>query len=831
MNQYSALLHQYKAYLIECVFILYWAYLKPYTFANWLQNIHPELRATDNPFKLRNEFHRNPNLHRYAQQVWWITAVVPVMLLILAAPIYQLITKQSFNWLQSSLFWLGWWLGLLLARSDNQKLEKRFKRLFGILFAVTILAITIAYFAGYVNDKLPDWLYLLGSLSLGTALSVAWGISWGVEWGVVWALAWGAVLGVTLFFSSVIGSPSITIALPLAIILGVVWRVTWIIASSVTSGVALGAALGLVWGISLGLVWDHALGVVISVVWILGILRIYLWVPEFLWMIFLFVISQQTNTAFWLSYLPPRLDQRIILPLPFMVKMLVDDYKKHPIAVRQTINYLMTFTNQKKVATKATERIAVDALDECKTLQDIATVADQLDWINSDSSQHYWILPQLLDISRNVQASYTAGSPYLQHKLLDNPISGLRELVQGRTIEKNAYLAATFGNITYKWINILKTAKHNLRQEALNSREIRQVYIAGNALDPQRAKERFKGRDKVFREIERMALSEQPPVLLLYGGRRTGKTSALNYLPDRVGADLISLLIDIQGAASATTLVGLADFFVKQIQEGIGRLRPRVKLPEPNRSKLAQDPFIELQNWLSEIEISYPNKRFLLCLDEFERLGEIVEAKGSNAHLNFLRHIIQYRPAWIVLFSGNHYLSELPDYWSDYLINAHALKMTYLSESEARELIKLPVADFPDIYKDSAVDAIIELTRCQPYLVQLMCYEIVEKLNQDFREYKRDTDIDKANIDDVEIVVPRVLERGIHYFRELWTNLTEGEKRLLIFIVKGKIYNTKNSKVALKLIQKEILQRQNNSYCFQVPLIKKYIEKLIEEEM
>ncbi|MEO1427921.1 MAG: ATP-binding protein [Cyanobacteria bacterium J06633_8] len=594
---------------------------------------------------------------------------------------------------------------------------------------------------------------------------------------------------------------------------------------------ALGAALGLVWGITLGLVWKESVGLALSVVWILGILRIYLWVPEFLWMVILFVISQRSNTVFWLSYLPPRIDQKIILPLPFMVKMLVNAYKENPIAVRQTIDYLITFTNQKKVATKATEKIAVDTLKECKTLQDISTVAEQLDWIHFASSQDYWILPQLLDISRNVRASYTASSTYLQHKLLDNPINGLCELTDIRTISKNAYLAATFGNIAYRWINILKTAKHNLRQEALNSKEIRQVYIAGNALDPYRAKERFKGRDKVFREIERMALSEQPPVLLLYGGRRTGKTSALNYLPDRVGANLISLLIDIQGAASATTLVGLAEFFVKQIQEGIGRLRPRLELPEPNRSKLKQDPFIELQNWLREIEISHPNKRFLLCLDEFERLGQIAEAKSSQAHLNFLRHIIQYRPAWIILFSGNHYLSELPDYWSDFLINAHALKMTYLSESEARELIKLPVADFPDIYEDSAVDAIIELTRCQPYLVQLMCYEIVEKLNQDFREYKRDTDIDRANINDVEIVVPRVLERGIHYFRELWTNLTEGERRLLVFIAKEKVYNTSNSKVGLKLIQKEILQRQNTGYCFQVPLIKKYIEKLIEEEM
>jgi 2-phosphoglycerate kinase len=75
--------------------------------------------------------------------------------------------------------------------------------------------------------------------------------------------------------------------------------------------------------------------------------------------------------------------------------------------------------------------------------------------------------------------------------------------------------------------------------QIIQSPEIRQVYIAGNSLDPATAKNRFKGRIDIFREIETMALSEHPPVLLLYGGRRTGKTSALKYLPYRLGAVIV----------------------------------------------------------------------------------------------------------------------------------------------------------------------------------------------------------------------------------------------------------------------------------------------------
>ena len=108
---------------------------------------------------------------------------------------------------------------------------------------------------------------------------------------------------------------------------------------------------------------------------------------------------------------------------------------------------------------------------------------------------------------------------------------------------------------------------------------------------------------------------------------------------------------------------------------------------------------------------------------------------GSRAPLNFLGNVLQHRTAWTLLFSGSHEPNELPDYWSDYLINTRTLRVSYWDEESARELIVEPVEDFPDICDcakrsakgdRTAVDAIIHLTRCQPYLVQLTCYEVVE---------------------------------------------------------------------------------------------------------
>jgi AAA+ ATPase superfamily predicted ATPase len=122
------------------------------------------------------------------------------------------------------------------------------------------------------------------------------------------------------------------------------------------------------------------------------------------------------------------------------------------------------------------------------------------------------------------------------------------------------------------------------------------------------------------------------------------------------------------------------------------------------------------------------SKRFLLCLDEFERLSKVVKVTGSRTPLNFRRHVLQHRAAWTLLFCGSHEPKELPDYWSDSLINTRTLRVSYLDEESARELIVQPVEDFTNIYEPTAIDTIIHLTRCQPYLVQLTCYEVVELL-------------------------------------------------------------------------------------------------------
>jgi len=596
----------------------------------------------------------------------------------------------------------------------------------------------------------------------------------------------------------------------------------------VAVGVAVGIAVGIAVGVVFGVAFSVFFGVTLGFVWVLGVLRVYFWLPELLWMLFLALLARQGYAAKCLPYLPPRFDELIHLPLPFMDGLIVEAYTENPAAARQTIDYLIASTNQQKVAAFAMTEIAVNCLNKCQTLNDIAAIAEQLAWIPSPPPPEVGeLLPQFLDLSQIIRAATTGTSAYRQTELFAPPITALTQLQNSLAFSKDAAVATTFGSIAQRWLGILQAARRTLESQASQSAEIPPAYIAGAALDPETAQNRFKGRADLFREIEDLALAAQPPVLFLQGGRRTGKTSALKYLPQKVGAELVPLLIDLQGGASSVTLFGLAEYLAQKIVDAAQQSR-NLRLELPDTYELERDPFRALQKWFEQVERTAPNKRFLLCLDEFERLSEVVTVTGSRAHLNFLSYVMQHRRRWIVLFSGSHTLDELDSYWSDYLINTRSLRLSYLQPEDARELILHPVAEFPEIYTSTAVNEMIHLTHCQPFLLQLMGAVLVDRLNQKARETGKDARTQQATVEDVRAVIPQALEVGEGYFRELWRETLTAEQRdLLLRLVGNQELRESDRAVYDQLVKKEVLSSKEGSTLpsFQVPLVEKYIKQ------
>ena len=106
----------------------------------------------------------------------------------------------------------------------------------------------------------------------------------------------------------------------------------------------------------------------------------------------------------------------------------------------------------------------------------------------------------------------------------------------------------------------------------------------------------------------------------------------------------------------------------------------------------------------------------------------------------------------------------------------------------------------------------------------------MERLNRDIRENSRDTSTPKATAQDVETVIPTVLERCGEYFWELWRSLTDSDRNLLRRLVQGETPAAQDKAVLRKLERKEILEKTESGYSLQVPLVQNYVEQVVEEE-
>lgn len=195
-------------------------------------------------------------------------------------------------------------------------------------------------------------------------------------------------------------------------------------------------------------------------------------------------------------------------------------------------------------AVKATQIEAnTKRLETCKTLNDISKIPDLL-IINNDltGTGGNWL--------RNFyQSSQTINTALSQrhNDLQENELQQVRMQLEGiiTLAEGNSSLQEQrFVNIAKNWLHWVKVYIDELQKV----REIPNPYIFGPPLEE--GQEVFVARPNASARIEQLLGDRSSPPLLLYGQRRTGKTSLLKNMARLVPDNFIMLFVDCQGALS-----------------------------------------------------------------------------------------------------------------------------------------------------------------------------------------------------------------------------------------------------------------------------------------
>ncbi len=492
-----------------------------------------------------------------------------------------------------------------------------------------------------------------------------------------------------------------------------------------------GVLVGVLWGVLLG-VWGGV-----------GALRLY----EYpLWLPLAWLLGRMDASGRWLRLSPPFWHEVVVLPLPGVERQVLALARGDRQAGLAAVEYLAAYRYgwARKAAARVALRFLLESMARARTLQDLAALyRDLAPWWRLPEVREQWgdLVNFVETVTGKVQAALESDTAYNKALRLQEALQTVEAWQQALPLAASP-LTGDLRPVLATWQALLQQAVVQARQEEF----IPNPYLSGAPLAT--ASATFKGREAVMRRLEAefAAFRTQRPALLLFGGRRMGKTSLIRQLPARLGPEVVPVVLDAQGLG---TVASPQAFWAQLIHTARRQAEQHrgLRLPAPDPDQLAQDPFAAVQAWMDAVEAQAPDAVFLLALDEYEALQQAMDAGRLDVRvLDLLRHMLQHRRQWLVLFSGLYTFEDLPVVWSDRFINVRYFLLGPLEEEATRDLILRPVPEFAGKvhYPAEAVAKLLAETGRQPNWLQAALKALIRRLNEERRRQVTLADVDWA---------------------------------------------------------------------------------------
>ena len=291
-------------------------------------------------------------------------------------------------------------------------------------------------------------------------------------------------------------------------------------------------------------------------------------------------------------------------------------------------------------------------------------------------------------------------------------------------------------------------------------------YIAGN---PIKGTEMFFGREDVFAYVRDTltGLHRDHPIVL-YGERRSGKTSVLYQMERHIDARYLCVFIDLHGLA----LTSFGQFLWETARLIRRTLREHGSdIGADAREAFEANPQDSFNRFLLEVAPALGDRHLLLMFDEAVRLHEQVDAGRLDPTVfEYLRHLMQHYDWLNFIFSLGSSLEEM-DKRSAFLFSVTFYKrISFLNDEAARALVTEPAKGLYEV-DDAAVDRVLDITSGHPYYTQLVCHCLFSRWQE--------TQAATMRVSDVDAVLGEAIEAGSANLKYVWEDSTAGEKAVL----------------------------------------------------
>lgn len=551
----------------------------------------------------------------------------------------------------------------------------------------------------------------------------------------------------------------------------------------------------------------------------------------------------------FLTKLPPFTTELLWLPLPNHSRILAATFRQNTALGFTTLQKMKTSSlpGFKLTIQKALPSIVADGFAAVNTILELISsgTPDDLQsllrysyfppyWssltFNSGNAEIDLIVPILKQIARDTETIFKSDSSTLQERGLERLVDKLKMLptqLPGLGLKPQA--VKRWQPAIERWQHILEL--EIAEQHKTSQGELPNPFYWGNPLRPDRA-DIFKGRQDFADRLVRLILDRNRPTLVLHGPRRAGKTSFLLNLPRLLPSDLVPIYLDMQQGSMTASEGDFCYGLVRAIDRDT-RSQGLQLPPIPSRQAFAIQPYPTLEDWFNLALPKLGERRLLLNLDEFEKIGSAIKDNRISERLfDQLRSMIQHYDRLGFLFSGVQTLEELGPRWSNYFISVVPMEMHYLEPHEAEDLLLHPDPEFTLRYDTGIVAEILRLTRCQPYLLQLIGSALVNQANSQHTQLATTTLLQAS--------IQPAFTNGEPYFTNIWTEFTgttpaevTAGQQILIALAQGNSPVETNDETTTaarrRLLRYHVIERDGDIDAIEIPLFKQWVrERAIE---
>ena len=353
-------------------------------------------------------------------------------------------------------------------------------------------------------------------------------------------------------------------------------------------------------------------------------------------------------------------------------------------------------------------------------------------------------------------------------------------------------------------------------------------YITG---DPVGNSPIFVGRDNILREVLKVLSNPNQNAITLYGQRRIGKTSVLQFLQVRLPQEggFQTVYFDLQDKSEwplPRILLGLANAILD-----------RLNLPIPIPS-MTENLFIE---WLQSVLASLPaDTSIVILFDEFDVLADSNSGNAAADFFLYLGKLLTLDPARLkfVLVLGRNF-TDLGTVALSTFKGIPSRRISLLPKSDTLKLVRLSEQGKSLYWSSKSAEMVWSLTHGHPYLTQALCSQVWEMA---FNETPNDAP--QVTPEMVEAAVDATLDTSRNTLEWLWTGLGPAEKvisaalsgagnQVVDELHLAQILRESGVRILIRELQNapellkswDILEPVSGGYVFRVEILRRWIER------